>query len=194
MTIICETNRLLIRNWREDDVDLFHEINSDKDVMAFFPFRRDRQQSHDLLHVLKNRIEETGYGFFALEQKSDGKPLGFAGLALANVEPLLPAGSVEIGWRLATRYWGKGYATESAKALLHLGFTKRGLEEIVSFAVFNNQRSLSVMERIGMKPDPSRDFDHPKIPDTHPHLKRHSFYTISADAWRGQHQREADAT
>ncbi|MCR9135534.1 MAG: GNAT family N-acetyltransferase [Alphaproteobacteria bacterium] len=183
MTHICETDRLHIRNWRDEDLDLMHVINSDEDVMAFFPRRRTREQCADLLQVLKKEISETGYGFFALERKDTGEPIGFCGLAMPRIEPILPEGTVEIGWRLATPHWKKGYATEAAMAMLKLGFTERGLEEIVSFAVFNNQRSLAVMERIGLKPDPSRDFDHPRIPDTHPQLRRHTFYALSRDEW-----------
>lgn len=182
--IICETDRLRIRNWRDDDLDLMHIINSDRDVMAFFPFRRDRQQCVELLQVLQKRIAETGYGFFALELKETGEPIGFAGLAMAGIEPILPEGTVEIGWRLATPHWGKGYATESAQALLKVGFNERGLREIVSFAVYNNHRSMAVMQRIGMKQDPSRSFDHPRVPETHPQLRRHTLYTLTSDDWR----------
>lgn len=183
MTHICETDRLYIRNWRDEDLDLMHVINSDEDVMAFFPGRRNRQQCAELLQVLKKQIAETGYGFFALERKDSGQPIGFGGLAMPDLEPILPEGTVEIGWRLATPHWREGYATEAAKALLRLGFRDRGLDEIVSFAVFNNHRSLAVMERIGMKPDPSRSFDHPRIPDTHPQLRRHTLYALNRNDW-----------
>lgn len=188
MTIICETDRLRIRNWRDEDLDLMHVINSDEEVMAFFPGRRDRQQCAELLQTLKSEIAETGYGFFALELKDTGEPIGFGGLAMPRIEAILPEDTVEIGWRLATPYWGNGYATEAARALLRVGFKERGLDEIVSFAVFNNHRSLAVMERIGMKPDPSRSFDHPRIPDTHPQLRHHVLYALTRDDWSEQEE------
>lgn len=188
MTIICETDRLRIRNWRDEDLDLMHVINSDEEVMAFFPGRRDRQQCAELLQTLKREIAETGYGFFALELKDTGESIGFGGLAMPRIEAILPEDTVEIGWRLATPYWGNGYATEAARALLRVGFKERGLDEIVSFAVFNNHRSLAVMERIGMKPDPSRSFDHPRIPDTHPQLRRHVLYALTRDDWSEQEE------
>ena len=181
---IAETERLLIRNWRESDLDLFYHINSDDSVMEFFPNRRNRAESERVMAVIAERIATTGYGFFALEQKSDGQPIGFAGLAVAGLEPVLPENTVEVGWRLAKPHWGKGYATESARELLRLGFVERGLEEIVSFAVADNWRSTAVMQRLGMRHDPSRDFDHPRIPDSHPHLKRHVLYAIGAEEWR----------
>lgn len=179
--IILETPRLIIRNWEDRDRDLFHVINSDEEVMRFFPFRRDRSQSDELFHHLQKMISETGLGFYALEEKEGGQCIGFAGLARTNLEPHLPDGTVEIGWRLATPFWGKGYVTEAGKALIEYAFGTLGLSEVVSFAVHNNERSTAVMQRIGMTRDPSSDFDHPRVPDETPHLKFHSVYRIQAD-------------
>ena len=85
---------------------------------------------------------------------------------------------VEIGWRLSSQAWNKGYATEAAKAVLKVGFEQFKLQEIVSFTVPENKRSMRVMTKIGMKRDLNRDFDHPKVPDNHP-LKRHVLYRIT---------------
>lgn len=184
--MITQTPRLIIRNWQDSDEELFFHINSDETVMEFFPGRRDRQQSREMMHMLTGWINKTGYGFFALEKKDDGAPIGFAGLSITDLEPHLPRDTVEIGWRLAADHWRNGFATEAAKALLRLGFEERGLDEIVSFAVAANTRSTAVMERIGMRYDPARDFDHPRIPETHPHLRHHVVYTLSADEWQQQ--------
>ncbi len=182
--IITKTPRLIIRNWRDDDLELMHVINSDEKVMAFFPFRRNREESRILMDLLRQMIDRTGFGFYALERISDGRTIGFAGLAKTDLEPVLPKGSVEIGWRLASEFWGEGYATEAARALLRMGFEERGLEEIVSFAVFNNIRSTAVMKRIGLKADPSRDFNHPNVPDTHSAFQPHVFYSITKTQWQ----------
>jgi len=176
--IILETPRLIIRNWEDRDRDLFHVINSDEEVMRFFPFRRDRSQSDELFNHLQKMISETGLGFYALEEKEGGQCIGFAGLARTSLEPHLQDGTVEIGWRLATPFWGKGYVTEAGKALIEYAFGTLGLSEVVSFAVHNNERSTAVMQRIGMTRDPSSDFDHPRVPDETPHLKLHSVYRI----------------
>lgn len=184
--MIAETPRLIIRNWRDDDLELFHQINSDERVMEYFPFRLNRIEAQEKMAFLYRIIEDTGFGFFAIERKSDCRPIGFAGLAQANVYPCLPQEAVEIGWRLAHDYWGNGYASEAARALLATGFDERGLKEIVSFAVSDNARSTAVMKRLGMLPDPERDFDHPRVPDTHPRLKRHVLYFMSADDWKKQ--------
>jgi RimJ/RimL family protein N-acetyltransferase len=174
-----ETDRLTVRNWREDDLGLFHEINSDSEVMAFFPFRRDREKSRELMQRLAGAIDRNGYGFAALELKSTGQCIGFCGLEDTGLETVFPAGTIEIGWRLARPFWGSGYVTEAGRAWLEHGFSVMNLDEIISMAVWNNRRSIAVMERLGMKRDPARDFDHPSIPDSHPHLKRHVFYAIS---------------
>ncbi|OHV78083.1 GNAT family N-acetyltransferase [Ensifer sp. LCM 4579] len=184
--IIRETERLRIRNWRESDRDLFAEINSDPKVMEFFPFRRSRLEADALLDRLSRTIEETGFGFFALALRDSDAPIGFCGLASTDLEPHLPAGTIEIGWRLAVRHWGKGYVTEAARTLLAYGFADKNLGEIVSFAVPANTRSTAVMQRLGMRPDPARDFDHPRVSDTHRHLKRHVLYAITADEWARQ--------
>ncbi len=182
--IIRETERLRIRNWRGGDRDLFAEINSDPKVMEFFPHRRSRAESDALFDRNARTIGETGFGFFALALRDSDSPIGFCGLARTDLEPHLPDGTVEIGWRLAVSHWGKGYVTEAALALLDYGFSDRKLREIVSFAVATNTRSTAVMKRIGMRPDPARDFDHPGVPDTHAHLKRHVLYRIGAEEWR----------
>lgn len=178
------TERLVIRNWRNEDRALFHRINSDERVMAFFPFRRDRAQSDALLDKLRAGIEENGFGFCALERRDTGESIGFTGLNLTSRLPVLPQGSVEIGWRLAPDFWGNGYVREAAEAWLDEGFTRLSLEEIVSFAVWNNTRSIAVMQRIGMRADPRNDFDHPAVPDTHPHLKRHALYRMKREQWQ----------
>lgn len=109
----------------------------------------------------------------------DGAPfVGFVGLNVTRFEPL--AGVVEVGWRLRREHWGKGYATEAARESLRFGFAELGLDEIVSFTSAQNTQSRRVMERIGMTHDPSRDFDHPGVPDGHP-LQRHVLYAIGAE-------------
>lgn len=178
-----ETERLILRPWEERDRDLFHEINSDPQVMAFFPFRRDRQQADAFLEMLIDR-QKTRTVFPALELRETGECIGFCGLHDGDLEPVFPAGTIEVGWRLATRHWGKGYATEGALAALRDGFERLALPEIVSFAIHDNHRSTAVMRRIGMTRDTAADFDHPNVPDTHPHLQRHVVYRITADQWR----------
>ncbi len=179
-----ETGRLILRNWREGDRELFHEINSDAEVMTFFPFRRNRTESDAVMDLLRDEISRFGFGFAAIEVKASGECAGFAGIRRTGLEPHLPDGTVEIGWRLARRHWGKGYACEAATAWLRHGFEALRLEEIVSFAVHDNHRSTAVMERIGLRRDASRDFNHPAVPEAFPHLQRHVVYSLDAAQWR----------
>jgi RimJ/RimL family protein N-acetyltransferase len=180
------TERLILRNWEERDRDLFFRINSDDQVMEYFPIRRARIQSDALFDRLRAGIAEKGYGFTAVEIASTGECIGFVGIAETSLEPFLPDGTVEIGWRLAPEFWGHGYVTEAAEAWLAFGFEARDLDEIVSFAVWDNRRSIAVMERLGMRADPAGDFDHPTVPDTRPQLKRHRLYRLSREVWRNR--------
>lgn len=178
------TSRLLLRNWEERDRELFHRINSDPVVMAFFPFRRSRAQSDAKLDEIRDAIERNGFGFAAIEVAATRECVGFAGLSRPTDLLMFPPDTIEIGWRLAPECWGKGYASEAARAWLAFGFGSLGLEEIVSFAVADNSRSTAVMERIGMSRDAAADFDHPAIGDDYAHLRRHSVYRIDRRNWQ----------
>jgi RimJ/RimL family protein N-acetyltransferase len=183
-----ETERLIIRPFEEPDRALFHEINSDEKVMEFYTYRRRRAQSDELFDKARIGLEETGYGYTAVEIKATGECIGYCCLAFPNLESVFPTQTVEIGWRIAARYWGNGYVTEAARALLADGFRRRGLTEIVSFAVPANRRSLAVMQRIGMIRDPSSDFDHPRIGEDYAHLRRHIVYRLTRTQWENQLQ------
>ncbi|WP_019171541.1 GNAT family N-acetyltransferase [Pseudaminobacter salicylatoxidans] len=180
------TERLILRNWEERDRDLFHRINSDETVMEFFPFRRDRAQADAKMDEMRAEIARQGYGWTAVEIAATGQCIGFVGLHDVEIEPILPAGAIEIGWRLAPEFWGHGYVTEAAAALFDYGFETLGIDEVSSFAVANNNRSTAVMERLGMRRDPSRDFDHPSVPDTHPQLRFHVFYCMTREDWQAR--------
>jgi RimJ/RimL family protein N-acetyltransferase len=178
------TERLILRNWEERDRDLFFEINSDDRVMEFFPFRRDRAQSDSKLDGFRREIEERGYGLAAAEIVATRACIGFVGIQPVDFASPFAPGTIEVGWRLAPRFWGHGYATEAARTWLAFGFGELALDEIVSFAVRDNRRSTAVMERLGMQRDPAADFDHPGVPDTHPSIKPHVVYRLSASDWR----------
>jgi len=92
-----------------------------------------------------------------------------------------------VGWGLGSQYWGKGYATEGAKASLDYGFKQCGLKEVVSFAVPANVRSLRVMEKIGLKRDLNGGFAHPKLAAEHK-LSHHVLYRLGAGEYTKQDQ------
>lgn len=188
-TIILETGRLRLRNWLDSDRNLFREINADSKVMEFFPFRRTYAEADAMMDRLNQNIADTGLGFYCVELKATGEPAGFCGLSYANMPGTFPPESVEIGWRLATRFWGNGFVTEAARALLDFAFDEKRLDAVVSFAVAENHRSTAVMKRLSLHRIPEMDFDHPRVPDTHPHLKPHVVYAVTRDEW--MQQREA---
>lgn len=131
--------------------------------------------------VLIAAWDTDGVGLWAVEVPGVSSFIGFVGLAVPGfTTDFTPC--VEVGWRLARTAWGKGYATEAARASLRFGFEDRGLPEIVSFTTTGNLRSQAVMQRIGMSHDPADDFDHPGTPGWHG--QRHVLYRLSADAWR----------
>ena len=178
------TERLILRNWREEDRPFFHIINSDDRVMEFFPFRRTREQADQVMDWLSEEIDREGFGFAAIEVKETGELAGFCGISRPRLTPFFEEDTVEIGWRLAAPWWGRGIATEAARHWLRVGFTEFELPEIVSFAVPANRRSTAVMERIGMRRDAARDFPHPRVPASHPHLMEHVVYAITRQEWR----------
>ena len=178
-----KTERLIIRPWTKDkrDADAFHFLNSDKKVMEFFPFRRNRAQSDEMLEKVINTANENGYGWSAVCLQETGEPIGFAGLSVVNFETdFTPA--TEIGWRILPTQMGKGYATEAAHALLNFGFIDHNLNEIVSFALARNPASTNIMEKIGMRAEPENDFDMPGV-ESADH-KHHVFYRLTKPMWQ----------
>jgi ribosomal-protein-alanine N-acetyltransferase len=170
------TERLLLRRWRPADREPFAALNADPAVMEHFPATMSRAESDGLVDRIEAAFDARGYALWAVEVTGDGGFAGFVGLAPVTFEaPFAPA--VEVGWRLARERWGRGYATEAARAAVAFGFDVVGLDEITSFTVPANIRSRRVMERLGMSRDPADDFDHPVIPPGHP-LRRHVLYRL----------------
>ncbi|WHI51075.1 GNAT family N-acetyltransferase [Microbulbifer sp. MLAF003] len=175
------TERLQLRQWREEDKPVFAEMNADPSVMEFFPSLLTREESDAGVDRSSAHIEKYGWGFWALELRESGEFLGFVGIK--NVTDNLPfAPAVEIGWRLARPFWGKGYASEAARASLHVAFNTLCLNEVVSFTPLQNIRSQKVMERLGMQRD-SLVFEHPQVSRESP-LLRHCLYRLSASDWK----------
>jgi ribosomal-protein-alanine N-acetyltransferase len=164
------TERLVLRQWREDDRDPFAALNADPVVMEHFPSTMTREASDAFVDFNIATIAERGWGLWAVD--AGGGFIGFVGLNEPRFRP-----GVEIGWRLARAAWGHGYATEAAEAVLAFAFDEIGLDEVISFTSTTNVRSQRVMERIGMTRDPADDFDHPNVTDER--LRRHVLYRTS---------------
>jgi RimJ/RimL family protein N-acetyltransferase len=178
------TERLLLRQWRDEDLEPFAELNADPETMRYFPAPPSRAESDALAERARRQIADEGWGLWAVEVVDGASFVGFVGLARPSFEArFTPA--VEVGWRLAREHWGRGYATEAGRAALAYGFDELGLEEIVSFTSRLNEPSWRVMERLGMRRDRDDDFEHPRLPVGHP-LRPHLLYRLSrADRARG---------
>jgi RimJ/RimL family protein N-acetyltransferase len=170
---VIETDRLILRPWRDVDLAPFAAINADPQVADWLGGPMTFEQSDAYVARERERFEAQGFCRFALERREDGRLIGSVGLA--PVHPSLAFGGLEIGWRLARDAWGHGYASEAAEATTRDAFVRFGFEEIVSFTAEANLRSQAVMRRIGFERAPERDFDNPNLPAGHP-LVRHIVY------------------
>ena len=176
------TERLLLRRWRREDREPFIALNADAQVMRHFPGCLSPIQSRDLIARFEAHFEQHGFGFWVVEVPGVTAFAGFTGLSVPRFESFFTP-CVEIGWRLASAHWGRGYATEAARAALEFGFESVDLQEIVSFAPAANRPSLAVMERLGMTP--AGDFEHPDIPPGHA-LRRLQLRRLRRDDWRAR--------
>ena len=169
------TARLRLRPWRESDLAPFAAMNADPLVMEHFAAPLTREESDAYARRMMAAIEGRGWGNWALEEIGGEPFVGFAGLSAPSFEAHFTP-CTEIGWRLVRSAWGRGYATQAARAALAFGFGELGLAEIVSFTALANTRSIAVMERLGMRRD--GEFDHPRLPAGH-RLQRHVLYRTS---------------
>jgi len=166
----------VLRQWRAADRAPFAAMNADPVVMAYFPAPLTRAESDAFADAIEAHHRVHGFGLWALELPGVAPFAGFVGLSVPGfTAPFTPC--VEIGWRLAAAHWGRGYATEAARAVLAHAWDVVGLDEVVSFTTAGNDRSRAVMTRIGMRHDRAADFDHPRLVAGHP-LRPHVLYRI----------------
>ncbi len=172
---MIQTERLLLRRWTPSDADAFAAINLDPEVaywlggptFANAPGQMDRYNA---------AIDAHGFGRFAVERMSDRLMIGAVGLMPIGAG--LPLSGFEVGWRIARPAWGQGYASEAARAALDHAFAC-GAEEVLAFTSETNARSRAVMMRLGMRRDPTRDFDHPLLDEGDP-IRRHIVYAAQS--------------
>ena len=175
-----ETQRIILRQWKDEDYPKFAVLNADSSVMEFFPKPLSRQESDDLTDNLRSLISQHGWGFWALELKDNGEFIEFTGLNIfkANL-PFSPC--VEVGWRLSKRCWGFSSAPEAASESLRFAFENLELDEVFSFTTLRNLRSQSVMRKIGMI-NTNQNFPHPDI-ESDSLLSEHVLFKITRSRW-----------
>lgn len=170
------TRRLVLRPWKDDDYQPFAALNADPVVMEHFPAPLNRAESDRFADQARRRLAEDGFGLWAVELPETAPFIGFVGISAATfAADFTPC--IEVGWRLAREFWGQGLAPEAAARVVEFGFSELDLQEIFSFTATSNNRSMRVMEKIGM--EPAGRFLHPGLPPGH-RLEPHILYRLAA--------------
>ncbi|URQ61666.1 GNAT family N-acetyltransferase [Pantoea alhagi] len=175
---MLETDHLILRQWTENDLQPFAELNADQEVMKYFPAVLSREESDKLANRFKDMINfNGGWGFWAVEMKATGEFVGCVGL-VNQPDRFDFSPCTEIGWRLNKKFWGQGIAKEAAEASLAYAFNVLNLSEVVSFTSIHNTPSENLMKRLGMRKQAL--FLHPALPPDH-YLAQHVLYKRSRE-------------
>lgn len=178
---MIETDRLYLRNWREEDIEPFLEHTNTPAVMRWLGGVKPEAEARK---VIRDRIirwqDERGFTFWIAERKSDQALLGFCGLKLSDDPNASFKGHHEIGWRFREDSWGRGYAREAATACLDFAFDPLGAERVVAITFQQNEPSWRLMERLGMRRRPDLDYEDDRYPDLSPTI----VYAIEREDWR----------
>jgi len=157
---IFTSERLGFRNWNLSDIDKMHEINSDEKVMEFFPSVSTKQQTNEFVERMIKQFEDRGFCYFAVDKLEDNGFIGFIGLSeqtyKSNFTPC-----VDIGWRIKSSEWNKGFATEGAERCLDYALNDLKLENVHAIAPKINIKSEHIMTKIGLKKQ--YEFEHPLL-------------------------------
>ena len=162
-----QTDRLIPRPFISDDLPIFCEINANAEVMRFFFAPQTALEIAEMLARWAEKLTRYGYAFAPVETCHDKKLIGMAGLSrLESGVPIAPCS--EIGWRLTSSVWHKGYAAEAARAWLRYGFDTLGLTQVLSYTPKLNLPSQLVMRRSDMQHAQDLDFDCPYLAEGNP--------------------------
>ena len=171
------TERLFLRDWRQEDFGVLHALCTCPQVMATIGPLHDEDRSRGFLLRLQERTARDGHTFWAMERKESARVIGFCGVSRGPVPPI--EGVLEIGWRLAADCWGRSYAREAAEATLRWIAANRPGEPICAITSVGNVRSRGLMERLGMRYHPDMDFNHPQVAEGS-HLVPHVTYWLES--------------
>jgi RimJ/RimL family protein N-acetyltransferase len=191
MTDHLDSKRLILRTWEEGDREPYFRLASDPVVMQYLGSPATREEADAWINRHRAQLTELGFAYWAVELRETRQLIGAVGLSRVRYEAhFTPA--VGVGWRLAQEFWGHGYASEAAEAVLRYGFEKLQLEHIVAVTVPANIRSQQVMQRLGMNRSIEDEFDHPRLPEGHP-LRRCVLCRMSRQDWLAQHHDDTGA-
>ena len=187
--IVIETPRLVLREWKDTDVEPFIEMNRDKRVMEFFPALLSPEESLAMIDRIRQSFSKNKFGLWAVERKDNHRFIGFTGLSVPRFQAdFTPC--IEIGWRLCFEHWEKGFATEAAAACLQYGFEELSLNEIYSFTSLLNIRSTNVMKKLEMQY--VKNFEHPLIEEGNV-LRTHGLFKIDRKLGSPEDQKNVSA-
>lgn len=178
---MIETPRLILREWRDSDIAPFHDMTRDPDVMAHLGGVQSATEADAMIARVRATQAARGHCFWAIERRDDAAFLGFCGLRIGGHAGTPVIDELEIGWRLARPFWGRGYALEAARASIAWGWANTRARRIAAWTVPANTPSWGLMLRLGMTHRSDLDFDHPGFPAGHP-LSRHLVYAIDRPA------------
>ena len=179
-----ETDRLILRDWREEDWPFFWEGTNTPGVMRWLGGVCDGAKRDAAQQRLLSYDREHGHTFWCVERRSDGAILGFCGLKRSN-QTGGPLGMMEVGWRLREDAWGRGYAKEAATASLDLAFDRFDAEEVIAMTVQRNTASWGLMRLLGMRRRDDLDFDNAEFDKEDPVIIVYSIDRASWTAHRG---------
>jgi len=178
---MIETERLVLRNWTEADIEPFLRHTNTPAVMQWLGGVKPPEEARDIIRSrLMRWQEERGFTFWVVERKADSELLGFCGLKLADDQNSPFRGEHEVGWRLREDAWGQGYAKEAAIASLDFAFDRLAAGRVVAITFQQNVPSWGLMERLGMTRRPELGYDDSRFPDLNPTI----VYAIRREEWR----------
>ena len=169
-----QTSRLILRNWKQNDIEPFAILNSDPRVCEFLPNVLSQEETLTSVIKIQSHFKKHAFGLFAVELISTKTFIGFVGLKYFSFDSHFTP-SVELAWRLSWENWGQGLATEAAQKVTQYGFETLGLPEILAITAKNNQGSRRVMEKLGMFTNEDENFLPPQLEYSHP-LAEHVLY------------------
>ena len=148
MTTVLETPRLILRHLRRDDVDAIFDVIGDAETMQYYPRSFERKDAEEWVERNLKRYAEQANGLYAVVLKSTCEVIGDCGLVQQNVEGI---SLLEVGYHLRRDQWGRGYATEAARACLDYAFRNMDADKVISLIRPENLPSRRVAERNGMR-------------------------------------------
>lgn len=180
---MIETERLTLRDWREEDWPRFFAGTNTANVMRWLGGILDEDGMAATRARVTGCAAANGFCFWAVERKGDGEVLGFCGLKRADAPGSSVTGAMEVGWRLREEAWGQGYAREAATAALDAAFDRFRADEVVALTVIDNKPSWGLMIRLGMRRREELDYADTRF---EPPIRDHIVYSIDRETWENR--------